>query len=51
MEPQGSLQNSQVPATCPYSEQAAGRIRVSVQVRGFQYICFVTRYVFKVRSC
>ena len=40
MEPEGSLPYSQVPATCPYPI-------VTVQVRGFTCLCFVT-YVFTV---
>ena len=47
MEPESSLPHSQVPVTCPYPEpdQTISRdTRLSCE-------CFITWYVFKVRSC
>jgi hypothetical protein len=50
MEPERSLPHSQVPATRPYPE-LLGRTKVSAQVRGLLYECFVTLYVFTTRTC
>jgi len=51
MEPEGSLPQSQVPATCPYPEPAQlGCTKVTARVQGLLFDCFATRYVFTARS-